>query len=150
MTTIIPMAAITFVGFFVIAFCGTFALLGLIFLIIGLAVNASMNKKRRQCTAFTEGTVSGMQPQFGSTGLRASYSFSIDGKPLQYVSNYAGNNNLLIGQSVSVYYDPANIGRVYIEEDARQSRMFPRVFTILGCVFFGIALVVAVVLLGVL
>jgi len=141
------MAAITFVGLFVIIFCGTFALLGLTFLVIGLAVNASMNKKRRQCTAYTEGTVSSMQPQFGSTGLRASYSFSIDGKPLQYVSNYAGSNNLLIGQSVGVYYDPANIGRVYIEEDARQMRMFPRVFTILGCVFLAVAVIVALVVI---
>ena len=91
-----------------------------------------------------------MQTQFGTTGLRAVYSFLIDGKPMQYVSNYSGNNNLLIGQSASVYYDPQNIGRVYIEEDARQMRNFTRVFIILGGVFLGVALIVAVVLLGVL
>ena len=149
MTTIIPMAAISFVGLFVIVFCGTFGLLGLIFLIVGFAINASMNHKRSLCTAYTEGVVSAMQAQFGTTGLRAVYSFTIDGKPLQYVSNYSGTRNLLVGQSVAVYYDPANIGRVYIEEDARQMKTFTRVFTILGCVFFVVALVVAVVLLGV-
>ena len=69
---------------------------------------------------------------------------------MQYVSSYSGNNNLLIGQSVGVYYDPQSIGRVYIEEDARQMRNFTRVFIILGGVFLGVALVVAVVLLGVL
>jgi hypothetical protein len=149
MTTMIPMTDITFAQLFTMIFSGTFALLGLIFLIVGLAVSASMNHKRSQCTAYAEGTVSAMQTQFGTIGLRAIYSFMIDGKPMQYVSNYSGTNNLLIGQTVSVYYDPAHIGRVYIEEDARQMRTFTRVFTILGCVFFGVALIVAVVLLGV-
>jgi hypothetical protein len=143
------MAAITIVGFFVIVFCGTFGLLGLIFLGIGLGLAAAQNKRRSSCTAYAEGTVSAMQTQFGTSGLRAIYSFSIDGKPMQYVSNYSGRNNLLVGQSVGVYYDPANIGRVYIEEDARQMRTMTRVFTILGGVFAGVALIVAVVLLGV-
>jgi len=150
MDVMIPASNLTFAQMFTAIFSGTFGLMGLVFLIVGFAFNASINKKRSLCTAYTEGTVSAMQTQFGSTGLRAVYSFTIDGKPLQYVSNYAGNNNLLVGQSVGVYYDPTNIGRVYIEEDARQIRMFPRVFTILGCVFFAVALVVAVVLLGVL
>ena len=150
MTTIIPMAAISFVGLFVIVFCGTFGLLGLIFLIVGFAINASMNHKRSLCTAYTEGEVSAMQAQFGTNGLRAVFRFQIDGKPLQYVSNYAGNNNLLVGQTVEVYYDPQNIGRVYIEEDAQSMRNFTRVFTILGIVFLSVALIVAVVLLGVL
>lgn len=150
MDMMIPATNITFAALFTIIFSGTFGLLGLIFLIVGFAVTASMNHKQSLCTAYTEGTVSAMQTQFGTTGLRAVYSFTIDGRPLQYVSNYTGNSNLLVGQSVGVYYDPANIGRVYIEEDARQMRTFTRVFTILGCVFFGIALVVAVVLLGVL
>ena len=91
-----------------------------------------------------------MQAQFGTSDLRAVYSFSIDGKPLQYVSNHSGTSNLLVGQSVTVYYDPTQIGRVYIEEDARQMKTFARVFTILGCVFLLLALVVAIVLLGVL
>ena len=150
MSMIIPATNITFAQMFTMIFSGTFGLMGLIFLIVGLAFSASINRKRNRCTAYTEGAVSAMQAQFGSNGLRAVYRFTIDGKELQYVSNYAGNSNLLIGQSIGVYYDPANIGRVYIEEDARQMRTFTRVFTILGCVFFGIALVVAVVLLGVL
>jgi len=150
MDIMIPATDLNFAQLFTIIFSGTFGLMGLIFALIGVIFNFSINKKRSLCTAYTEGTVSAMQAQFGTTGLRAVYSFSIDGKPMQYVSNYAGSNNLLVGQSVGVYYDPTNIGRVYIEEDARQMRMFPRVFTILGCVFLVVALVVAVVLLGVL
>jgi hypothetical protein len=150
MTTIIPMTNITFAGLFVAIFSGTFGLMGLIFLIVGLSINAAQNHKRARCTANVEGTVSAMQTQFGTTGLRAIYSFSIDGKPYQYVSNYSGNNQLLVGQSVQVYYDPQNIGRVYIEEDAQLLRNFTRVFIILGAVFLSIALIVAVVLLGIL
>ena len=150
MNVVIPATNITFSGLFTAIFSGTFGLMGLIFLIVGLLVNAAQNHKRALCTATAEGTVSAMQSQFGSTGLRAVYSFFIDGKPYQYVSNYTGANNLLVGQTVQVYYDPQNIGRVYIEEDAQQMKTFFRVFIILGSVFLAVALLVAVILLGVL
>ena len=150
MSMTIPATNITFAQMFTMIFSGTFGLMGLIFLIVGLCVNASINRKRARCTGYTEGIVSAMQTQYGTNGLRAVYSFSIDGKPLQYVSNYTGTNELLVGQSVTVYYDPNRMGRVYIEEDAQQMRKFTRVFTILGGVFLSIAVVVAVVLLGVL
>ena len=150
MNTIIPATNISFAGMFTAIFSGTFGLMGLVFLAVGLAVSAGQNRKRSLCSSSVVGTVSAMQSQFGTTGLRAVYSFSIDGKPYQYVSNYSGTNNLLVGQTVEVYYDPQNIGRVYIEEDAQSMRNFTRVFTILGIVFLSIALIVAVVLLGVL
>lgn len=150
MDVIIPATNISFAQLFTIIFSGTFGLMGAIFVAVGLGFQTAMNRKRSLCTAYTEGTVSAMQAQFGSSGLRAVYSFSIEGKPLQYISNYAGQNNLLVGQSVGVYYDPQNIGRVYIEEDARQMKTFSRVFVILGGVFISVALVVAVVLLGIL
>ena len=150
MSMIIPSTSITFAQLFTAIFSGTFGLMGAIFLVVGLCFSASMNRKRARCSASTSGVVSAMQAQFGSTGLRAVYSFEIDGRPLQYVSNYAGTNHLLVGQSVTVYYDPTQIGRVYIEEDAQQMKNFSRVFVILGGVFLSIALLVAVVLLGVL
>ena len=150
MQFLIPSTNITFAGLFTAIFSGTFGLMGLIFLVVGLSISAGQNRKRSLCTASAEGTVSAMQSQFGTTGLRAVYSFFIDGKPYQYISNYSGTNNLLVGQTVQVYYDPQNIGRVYIEEDARQMLNFTRVFTILGIVFLSVALIVAVVLLGML
>lgn len=150
MDMMIPATNISFAQLFTIIFSGTFGLMGAIFLAVGLALEGAMNRKRSLCTASAEGVVSAMQTQFGYSGLRAVYSFSIDGKPLQYVSNYTGTNELLVGQSVTVYYDPNRVGRVYIEEDAQQMRKFTRVFTILGGVFLSIAVVVAVVLLGVL
>ena len=150
MQFVVPSANITFAGLFTAIFSGTFGLMGLVFLAVGLAISAGQNRKRSLCSFSAVGTVSAMQSQFGTTGLRAVYSFSIDGKPYQYVSNYSGTNNLLVGQTVQVYYDPQNIGRVYIEEDAQSMRNFTRVFTILGIVFLSVALIVAVVLFGVL
>ncbi len=149
MSATIPNTSLTFVQLFTVIFSGTFGLMGLIFLLVGVAFGASINRKRSQCTAYAEGTVSAMQTQFGSSGLRAVYSFSIDGKPMQYVSNYSGRNDLLIGQNVSVYYDPAQIGRVYIEEDAKQMHSFARVFMIVGGAFLAVALIIAFVLLGI-
>ena len=97
MNVVIPATNITFAGLFTAIFSGTFGLMGLIFLIVGLSVTAAQNRKRALCSASAEGTVSAMQTQFGSSGLRAVYSFEIDGRALQYVSNYAGVNNLLVG-----------------------------------------------------
>ena len=150
MQATIPMTGISFAQMFTAIFSGTFGLLGLIFLGVGVGITTAQNKKRSLCTAYAEGEVRELQCQFGSNALRAVYSFTIDGNPMQYVSSYSGSANLLVGQSVSVYYDPQNIGRVYIEEDARQMRLFTRVFTILGGVFLFIAIFVAVILLGVL
>ncbi|MEZ4627182.1 MAG: hypothetical protein R2912_03490 [Eubacteriales bacterium] len=104
-----------------------------------------MNKKRSPVWSWYRANGRAMQTQLGSSYC-AVYSFAIDGKTPQYVSNYAGTSNLLVGQSVEVYYDPNNIGRVYIEEDARQMKSFTRVFIILGGVFTSVALIVAVVL----
>ena len=150
MTTLIPMTSISFAQLFTYIFSGTFGIIGLTFLTVGLGFRASQNRRRALCSASTEGTVVAYQSSFGSTGVRAVYSFSIDGKPYQYVSNYSGSTNLLVGQTVTVYYDPQSIGRVYIEEDARQMESFTRVFTILGGVFLFVALFVAVILLVVL
>jgi hypothetical protein len=145
----IPGIDISFAQLFVAIFSGTFGLLGLIFLGIGVGIAAAQNKKRNLCTAYADGTVSAVQGQNGS-GLRAVYNFTIDGKPMQYFSSYSGSNGLLVGQPAGVYYDPENIGRVYIEEDARQLRLFARIFSILGSVFAIIALLVALIVLGVL
>ena len=150
MTTMIPMTGISFAQLFTYIFSGTFGIIGLTFLAVGLGFRASQNRKRALCSASTEGTVVAYQSSFGSTGVRAVYSFSIDGKPYQYISNYSGSTNLLVGQTVTVYYDPQSIGRVYIEEDARQMESFTRVFAILGGVFLFVALLVAVILLVVL
>lgn len=150
MQAIIPMTSISFAQLFTAIFSGTFGLLGIIFLAVGLGVSMAQNRKRSLCTAYAEGTVSALQSQFGSNVLRAVFSFQIDGKPMQYVSSYSGAAHLLVGQSVGVYYDPQNIGRVYIEEDARQMLGFTRVFMILGGVFLFVAVFVAVILLGIL
>ncbi len=150
MTAMIPMTSISFAQLFTYIFSGTFGIIGLTFLAVGLGFRASQNRKRERCSASTEGTVSAYQSSFGSSGVRAVYSFSIDGKPYSYVSSYSGTTNLLVGQTVTVYYDPQNIGQVFIEEDARSMRAFTRVFSILGGVFLAVALLVAVILLGVL
>ncbi len=150
MTALIPMTNITFAQLFVAIFSGTFGLMGLTFLSVGLGIIFAQNRKRTLCTAYTEGVVSAMQSQFGTNALRAVYSFSIEGKEMQYISNYSGMNDLLVGQAVHVYYDPSRIGRIYIEEDSLQLRRFSRMFTILGGIFLAVALIVAVVLLGVL
>ena len=141
-------ANMNFAGLFTAIFSGTFGLVGLIFLLFGLGFTATETRRQSRCTAETEGTVSAFQTQFGSSGVRLVYSFFIDGQPMQYLSPYSMSApNLLVGQKVRVRYDPLNIGCVYIEEE-RGVRTFSRVFTILGGVFLGIALLVAAVLLS--
>ncbi|MEN6595675.1 MAG: DUF3592 domain-containing protein [Clostridiaceae bacterium] len=138
-----------FIGLFVIVFSGTFGILGLTFLAVGLILEAVTKRRQYRCTSETEGVVSAFQTQFGSSGIRLVYSFTIDGQPMQYLSPYAMNApNLLVGQKVTVHYEPQNIGNVYIEEE-RGARTFMRVFVILGAVFVFVALLTAVILLSI-
>ena len=140
---------LSFAGLFVAIFSGTFGILGLVFLLVGLGFSAAERRRQNRCTAETEGTVSAFQTQFGSSGVRLVYSFSIDGQPMQYLSPYAMNTpNLLVGQKVTVHYDPQNIGNVFIEEE-RGARTFSRIFVILGAVFVFVALFTAAILLGI-
>lgn len=137
------------VQLFVGIFSGTFGLIGLIFLIVGLSFSASYKRRQSLCTAYAEGKVSAFEGQQLSSSIRLVYSFTINGEAMQHISSYASNApGLLVGQTVHIHYDPQNIGNLYVEEESRQQRMFTRIFTILGAVFFGIALVVAAVLLG--
>ena len=134
---------------FAIVFSGTFGILGLTILVVGLSVNAASNGRRNRCIAETEGVVTAFQTQFGSNGVRLVYSFSIDGQPMQYLSPYAlSTPNLLVGQRVTVHYEPQNIGNVYIEQE-RGVQTLTRVFVILGAVFVFVALLAAAILLGV-
>ena len=75
MSVTIPNTSLTFVQLFTIIFSGTFGLMGLIFLVVGFSFGASINRKRSQCTAYAEGTVSAMQSQFGSNGLARYIAF---------------------------------------------------------------------------
>lgn len=138
------------VQLFVGIFSGTFGLIGLVFLAVGLSFSAAYKRKQSLCTAYAEGKVTAFEGQNMSSSVRLIYSFTIDGQTMQHISSYASNApGLLIGQSVHIHYDPQNIGNLYVEEEGRQQRVFTRVFTILGAVFLGIALIAAIVLLGV-
>jgi len=138
------------VTLFVGIFSGTFGLIGLVFLIVGLSFSAAYKRKQSLCTAYAEGKVSAFEGQNMSASIRLIYSFTIDGQTMQHISSYASSApGLLVGQTVHIHYDPQNVGNLYVEEEGRQQRVFTRIFTILGAVFFGIALIVAAVLLGV-
>jgi hypothetical protein len=138
------------VRLFVFIFSGTFGLIGLVFLVVGLSFSAAYKRKQSLCTGYAEGTVSAFQGSNTSTSVRLVYTFSIDGKQMQYLSSYASNApGMLVGQTVHIHYDPQNVGNVYVEEETRQQGVFIRVFTILGGVFLTVALIVAAVLLGI-
>ncbi len=137
------------VQLFVAIFSGTFGLIGLVFLIVGMSFSAAYKRKQSLCTSYAEGKVSAFEGQNMSTAIRLVYSFTIDGQMMQHISSYASNApGLLVGQTVHIHYDPQNIGNLYVEEEVRQQRTFTRIFTILGAVFLGIALIVAAILLG--
>lgn len=137
------------VNLFVGIFSGTFGLIGLIFLAVGLSFSAAYKRKVRLCTAYAEGKVSAFEGQNLSSSIRLIYSFTIDGQTMQHISSYAGRApGLLVGQTVHIHYDPQNVGNLYVEEEGNPQRAFTRIFTTLGALFAGIALAVAAVVLG--
>jgi hypothetical protein len=141
-------SGVGFITLFVGIFSGTFGLIGLVFLIVGLAVSAAERRRRSLCTAYAEGVVGAFQAQPGTNMVRLVYSFPIDGRPMQSLSKHAFSApKLLVGQKVHVHYDPQNVGNLYVEEENPRGPLV-KVFTILGGVFLGIALLSAAVILG--
>lgn len=125
---------------FFLGFGGTFGLIGLIFAGIGLGFWLRRRKRRMLCTATTQGYLQSLSPKpiisFLADGLNYEKPF-----PLRQSRAYA------LGQSFTVYYDPADPGNGYVEGEDLPERLLSGIFGGLGCLFLLITLVTALILL---
>lgn len=97
---------------------GILALLGAIFLSIGIGVTVSRKNKRRKCTAEATGVIVEYRRRrnaFNRASLFPVIEFTADGKNVRVESHFGSTNpEFAPGDSVVVCYDPNDDKRYYI------------------------------------
>lgn len=125
--------------FFLIVFLGTWALIGVVFLTIGIIMLNNGKKKRINCTSQTYGKVTDIvrRVSYDSDGCSSIswhpvFEYSIGELKFVKESIYgASQSKYAIGQNVEIYYNPGNYDEYYIAGDS-QSKRLAVIFTIVG------------------
>ena len=139
---------------FVIIFSGTFTLLGLIFIIIGIGIHINKKKKEISCTSMTYGKVTDLvrrQNYNGNEGYSSSWHpvFEYNVGERKFIKEYpygSSQTKYAIGQNVEVYFNPENYHEYYIAGDTLPKTL-STIFTIVGIVAIFIAVISAILVL---
>ena len=139
---------------FVIMFSGVWALVGVIFFIIGIVMLNNRNKKEINCTSKTYGKVTDIvrhQSYDGDGGYSSSWHpvFEYNIGELKFIKESvygSAQSKYAIGQEVEVYYNPEDYNEYYIAGDVR-SKTLATIFTIAGIGAIIIAIFFAIIIL---
>ena len=126
---------------FTLLFGGTFGLIGLVFLCVGIGFVNKRRKRAMTCTGVADGTVSAASP-------RAFFSYPVG--ELTYEKPCPGSSGTrayAVGERLAVYYDPSNPSDCYIEGEFKPENLLIGIFTGIGLLFLAVALVTAIILL---
>lgn len=136
---------------FVLVFTGTWCLVGVVFLAVGGMLACLHRRKQRLCSERVWGQVVDILPVYGKEGGMTLAPLVEYATPLgmmrQRSAVSSGNCPYAVGQTVAVWYDPAQPSRWYLEGE-KVSRMLSRIFLGVGAgaVLLGVAVGVSVVL----
>ena len=139
---------------FVIIFSGIWALIGFIFLIIGIAIHNNRKKKEINCTSMTYGKVTDIvrhQSYDSDGGYSSSWHpvFEYNIGKLKFIkeSIYGSfQSKYAIGQDIEVYYNPEDYNEYYIAGDTLLKTL-ATIFTIVGIGAISIAIISAIIIL---
>ena len=139
---------------FVIIFSGVWALIGFIFLIIGIVMLNNRNKKEKNCTSMTYGKVTDIvrHQNYDSDGVYTStwhpvFEYNVGELKFIKESPYGSSQSkYAIGQNLEVYYNPENYNEYYIAGDT-VTKTIATIFTIIGIVAISIAIISAIIAL---
>lgn len=138
---------------FAIIFSGAWALFGLIFFIIGIAILNNRKKKEINCTSKTYGKVKNIINR-KSRDLDGGYSsswypvFEYNIGELKFIKKYAygsSQSKYAIGQDVEIYYNPENYNEYYIAGDSLPKKL-AIFFTVAGICMIMMAIVFAILI----
>jgi hypothetical protein len=136
---------------FIIIFSGIWALLGIIFLIIGIVMIENRKKKEIRCTLKTYGKVKDIvrRQSYDSDGNYSHswnpvFEYKIGELTFIKESNYGSSQSkYAIGQDVEVYYNPEDYNDYYITDE-----MLPvtigTIFTVVGIVAIIISIFIII------
>lgn len=138
---------------FIIIFSGAWSLIGIIFLIIGVAVLKNKKRKQINCTSKIYGKVIDIvrHETYKKNGIYSSswypvFEYNIG--ELKYIkeSLYGRSQpKYAVGQSVEVYYNPEDHNEFYIKGETVQKTL-GKVFTIVGIVAISIGVFCAILI----
>ncbi len=128
---------------FLITFCGTWALLGAVFLAVGQGLAVARQKKMRRCSERVWGQVADIVPSRGGEGgvtmTPVVEYVTPQGLMRQCSAFSSGRCRYAIGQQVAVWYDPQDPSLWYLEGE-KGPRVLSVVFTAVGAGCLAIAL----------
>lgn len=139
---------------FGVIFSGMWALIGVLFFVIGSVMFRNRKKKQIRCTSKTYGTVMDMirHEHYESDSACPSISFypvlGFDIGEQRVTRKYtygSAQPKYTIGQTVEIYYNPANYEEFYIAGDALPKTLAV-IFTAVGCVAIVIAVISAILI----
>ena len=139
---------------FVIKFSGIWAIVGFVFLTLGLLMLKNRKKKEINCTSMTFGKVTDIvrhQDYDSDGGYSSSWHpvFEYNVGELKFIkeSPYGtSQSKYAIGQDVEVYYNPEDYNEYYIAGDATP-KILATIFTLVGIGAILIAIISAIIVL---
>ena len=141
-------------GFFVIMFSGSFGLIGIIFLIIGIVMNNNRKKKEMNCTSMTSGKVTDLvrhESRDSDGGYSSSWHpvFEYNIGELKFIKESiygSSQSKYAIGQKVEVYYNPEDYNEYYIA-GFTLPKTLATIFTFIGIGAIIIAIISSILIL---
>ena len=132
---------------FIFVFSGFWFMFGLIFLTLGIFLSDANDKKKKKCTAKTNGIVSDIYVStegVRSTGLFPIFKYTVNS--LTYVERYTHSSfpsRFAVGQEVEICYNPENPHEFYIPGD-KSPKFIKRVLYFFGIMFITLAIILAI------
>ena len=133
-------------------FVGIFALMGIIFFIVGTIVLSSWKKKIKTCTERTTGKVVEIiehnnysENSSSTSSWHPVVEFSANGEIIEEESPFGSYQSKYVkGQKLSICFNPENHQDFYIEGD-NVAKIASKVFIISGSGMLGIAIVLGII-----
>lgn len=121
---------------------GIFAVLGIVFLAIGLVMNHVLQRRRTRASAVTTATVVEIIKRrnrsngCSSTSYCPVYEYYANGVTHRACSRVGSTPCAFrVGEQMELHFDPDNPAKIYIEKEARLMRLIIVIFCAIGGLF---------------
>ena len=139
---------------FIAIFSGIWALVGVVFFVIGTAMRANRKRKEENCTSRTWGTVVDLvrRESRDSDGTYSAswhpvFEYHIGGMTFIKESNFGSSQaKFAIGQNVEIYYNPGDYNEFYVPGE-KLPKLIGTIFTAVGVAAILVAVIAAIIVL---